>query len=184
MGEVIFLLDVSGSMAIQAHLMIKAINEQLVELAARLPAEVVIKIYNFNEKLSLALSAPLGETPQLKKYECDGGTALYDALGGLLSEIKNVTLIVATDGMDTSSKHYTREDVQKLVKGFGGTIIYLGEGDEAKQSGDELGFKDLGDTRNLSQMLSGQEFQDAVSQSVLGESFFEECEQDFKKLKK
>ena len=77
-------------------------------------------------------------------YCPDGGTPLYDAIGGTISRIegdprsadRTVVLVVMTDGLENASVEYTHEAIAARVEQKerdGWTIMYLGANQDAKQ---------------------------------------------------
>lgn len=82
--------------------------------------------------------------------ESQGETALYDAVGRTVDDLhvlsdtslKDIIIIVATDGRDNASKLYDATRVRKTVANHrdqGVTFIYIAAGDDALVAGVEMG---------------------------------------------
>lgn len=126
----ILLLDTSGSMRGQEEAMVAGVNEVLSNMTDTLQrarsswnGTFNVQIYAFSDvggpTKRLLLEAPLHTRPQitLDHYRCDGGTPLYDVVGGTLAKLPNgATLVIATDGEDTTSRSYTQNQIAKALK--------------------------------------------------------------------
>lgn len=89
----------------------------------------------------------LQDHPSISKqqYYTDGGTPLFDVLGETLDNIHdNSTIILATDGEDTTSWRFSRRDISKKIekayKERDIQFIYLHKGPEAFSAGQSLNF--------------------------------------------
>lgn len=118
MKHVIFLLDVSGSMAPKKEEMVIATNNFLACMEKELSTEVVlVQIYTFNTKRTLLFEGLLSTSPRITsdQYKTDGGTSLFDCLGQTLNEVPNGgNFIIATDGDDNESKEYKTDSIRAL----------------------------------------------------------------------
>lgn len=73
------------------------------------------------------------------EYPCNSGTALYDAIGFVITEIDaeakdfdRIVLVVHTDGQELNSKEFTFDQVKQLLddkqNGEGWLVVFLGSG--------------------------------------------------------
>ena len=77
----------------------------------------------------------------------DGCTALFDAIGETLnrySKERNVVDVIATDGMENSSKHYNYRQIGKMVSDYqqekNWKFVYLSENIDQFDQGCSVGF--------------------------------------------
>jgi hypothetical protein len=100
---------------------------------------------------------PVGEVPPLD-LQPRGATALYDALGRLITDIGanlagrpeaerpgKVTIVVLTDGHENSSGEWTHKGVRSAIhrqeSEFSWDFLFLGANIDAVATGEQLGFK-------------------------------------------
>lgn len=142
--SVVFLLDTSGSMQGQEQAMVDSVNAVLGEMADTLETTgwkgtFAVQIHTFShDEKRLLTEAPLSARPRvtLQQYRCNGGTPLFDAIGATLAGMRdNSTLIIATDGEDTTSRNYRAADIKKMLevaqKERDIHVTYVYKGDEA-----------------------------------------------------
>jgi len=131
------LLDESGSMLSVAKATIDALNKYVDEQKTS-DNLVLVSLYTFNSTTGVknrfrsvtANSAPrifrnndLFENPQLEEhliYAPSGNTPLYDAIAEVISTESTgvpTLVVILSDGAENSSKEYTLEKVQALIKG-------------------------------------------------------------------
>lgn len=152
-GElVVFLLDTSGSMEGREDAMVQGVNDVLSNMTKTLQSTgwkgaFDVEIYTFShDTRKLLFRRPLREDPRLERnqYHCFGGTPLYDVLGETLDTIPSgTTLVVATDGQDTTSHRYMVERVRQLMaeaRERDVEFIYIYENTEAFTGGVHAGF--------------------------------------------
>jgi uncharacterized protein with von Willebrand factor type A (vWA) domain len=151
---VVLLLDTSGSMAGQEAAMVEGTNAILTNMAATLERAnwtgvFNAQVYTFADKgRKLIMEAPLGSKGlklTLEQYQCVGGTPLLDVLGDTIKTIRdNSTIIVATDGEDTTSERFTLDQVKELITKARQErdihFVYVYKNDEAFTGGMDLGF--------------------------------------------
>jgi hypothetical protein len=99
---------------------------------------------------------PVGDVPRLE-LQPRGGTALYDALGKLITEVGaelaampddkrpgRVTVVVLTDGHENSSKEWTHDAVSAAIRrqehDYAWDFVFLGANMDAVAIGRRLGF--------------------------------------------
>lgn len=151
---VVLLLDTSGSMQGQEVSMVDGTNAILANMSSTLKRAnwkgvFNAQVYTFSDNSrKLIIEAPLG-SDQLKltldHYRCSGGTPLLDVLGDTIESIRdNSTIILATDGEDTTSHRFTNDQIKKLITKAREErdihFIYVYKNDEAFIGGIDLGF--------------------------------------------
>lgn len=74
-----------------------------------------------------------------------GSTSLFDAIGKVLTThvcSSNTMIIILTDGLENSSKNYSKNAIKDLIKlntKLGATFMYIGANQDAFQEGSGLG---------------------------------------------
>jgi uncharacterized protein with von Willebrand factor type A (vWA) domain len=176
--NVVILVDESGSMEAQEKTVLPAVAEALRALCRTVPTpnELSVKIFCFSDELRLACDNSLGALAEMGltdvAYSPHGTTALYDALiGGLEHCARSATLLVATDGENTSGR-YTRESARKALRtaqeGRGVKVMWLAEGSAAMREGQSLGLPVMMREPHvsLSQAMADPSVHAQLSQSV------------------
>lgn len=151
---VVLLLDTSGSMEGQEKAMVEGTNAVLANMSATLKRAdwrgvFNVQIYTFADRgKRLIVESPLGSDAThltLDQYECGGGTPLYDVLGETLEHVRdNSTIIIATDGEDTTSSRFNVQDIKKMMNKAREErdihFVYVYKNEEAFTGGIDLGF--------------------------------------------
>lgn len=176
--EIFVLLDVSGSMDGKEAAMVEAVNSAL----ASIPMEsipVTITMFN-NNMWNLVEHEALSKKPRItvEQYKTNGSTALYDSIGRTLEECPNgSTIIVATDGEDTSSSDYKSHTIKEVIEGArtlrGITFMFVCEGENALQEGCSIGLQEGTPGVHVFSAQSGA----PLSQAIQEESFKERLSQ-------
>ena len=152
---VTLILDESGSMEECKGAAIAGFNQYVATLRQE-PAETRFTLTLFNSGKTevryrnVRVSAVLDL--DMKTYEPDAGTPLYDAIGRTLKaarqeaplEAKKLCVIL-TDGMENASQKYSRKHIYSLIKTCeqeGWTFLYLGADHDVWAAGEELGIAD------------------------------------------
>ena len=147
--HIITILDKSGSMNSKVRAVIEGYNNFL-EDQKQVTDESVFSLYVFNTQTENIINAiPLQDVEKLSTnvYYPNGGTALLDAIGHVISEHESepkVLVQIITDGEENSSCNYTASDIQALVKfkeRTGWAFIYMGAGSQAFLEAEKFGFK-------------------------------------------
>jgi hypothetical protein len=118
-------LDQSDSMESLAGVAVESVN-RLVEEQKALSGSSRFSLLLFNSKVETIRDAiQLSEFPLLdgSQYRPCGGTALNDAVAGLIRSIgahaqgrrSSVLCVIVTDGMENASRQYNKEDVRQMV---------------------------------------------------------------------
>jgi len=146
-----FLLDASGSMEPYAEALRKAYNQYLRYLQRQQLRYAVCDTRCFGSTLQAATAQPLLDAQALRPetYSATyGGTALYDALGTVLTTAETIgqhLLMVYTDGQDNESRAYTASKVQEVLTTLQDTgdwlAVFLGAFDEALTVAQACGFR-------------------------------------------
>ena len=124
----------------KAEDVIGGFNGMLAEQQTMHPDTILTLILFDTEYNIVCKDVEIAKVPKLTKevYSPDGWTALIDALGKAIVETKkstskkdNVLFIIDTDGLENSSKEYSKADVKKLVEEqqkAGWQFIFTGAG--------------------------------------------------------
>lgn len=129
--ELVFILDRSGSMAGLEKDTIGGFNS-LIERQKKEEGECFVSTVLFDnesevihDRVKLSEIKPLTE----EEYYVRGCTALIDAIGGAIHHISNIhkyarpedvpahtMFVITTDGMENASRHYSSDEVKKMVE--------------------------------------------------------------------
>ncbi len=182
--RIVMLLDASGSMSGQEHAVVDGVNQLLSHLAASLPKDALISVAAFkfsDTSRKLLFEAPLDLVTELDvvDYRVGGGTPLFDVLGETLDTIRdNSTIVIATDGEDTTSTRYTRPQIMDKIEVAKTQrdihFIFVAAGPEAFQGGASIGLGGgpgvvglQGDPGDVGSVLTSATFLSAVSATAL-----------------
>lgn len=129
--EMVFILDMSGSMVNLTSDTIGGYNSLIAEQRKQ-PGEANITTVLFDHRYNLLHDRiSIKDVPELttREYMPSGMTAMLDAVGMTISSIgqklnntpeeerpDSVVVTIITDGMENSSKEYTWEQVQSMIK--------------------------------------------------------------------
>ena len=156
--ELVFILDMSGSMEHLTDDTIGGFNSILKEQAAK-EGEVMVTTYLFNnsshmihDRLPIANVAPMTKN----EYQASGCTALVDALGYAIHHIAGIhryarkedvpehtVFVITTDGMENASHRYTSDEVKQMIRHekekYGWEFIFLAANIDAVESAADYG---------------------------------------------
>lgn len=143
--DVVFLLDKSGSMHGSEEDTIGGYNRYLEEQKNN-KCKITTVLFNDNYKL-LHYRKDIDAVKRLTRedYYVGGCTALYDAIGSTIDKLDNnnidkVLFIITTDGLENSSKEYTKDKITKLIEEHSNwEFIYLGANIDSYAEGTSLG---------------------------------------------
>lgn len=178
--HLVAILDRSGSMSSLTEEMRKGFNE-LKAQQLKQDGETVLTLVTFDneyERLYTGINARLTPDLSSEQYFARGSTALLDAIGKTLSELKTLKnvpkktiVVIATDGFENASKEYKKEQIKTLVKELEGlkknpwSFIFMGAGVDAFT--DSFGYVNTGRTINTTRDYAGtQSFYGAVSGTI------------------
>ncbi len=146
------ILDESGSMQSCKRAAIEGFNKYITSLQDE-PAHTWFTLTVFNSRRTEVRyrGVPVATVPELdvETYRPQDTTPLYDAIGQTLmtarqeapGEFKKLCVIL-TDGMENSSKEYTRKQIFALIKTCdreGWRFVYLGADHDVWAAGEDLG---------------------------------------------
>ena len=147
--HIAFVLDASGSMGSVRQATVEGVNAFLAEQRAE-PGDAWISLTLFDTALDPRYVAwGIADLPELgseaNRYSPGGGTALFDAVGVTILGTERwlasngwfgdrggrILLVILTDGQENSSREFTQEKVNGLLKSKqdeGWDVQFLGSG--------------------------------------------------------
>ena len=157
----LIILDASGSMESIYNQALSGTNEtiQTIRMAQKNHPELQqsLTLASFNsgrDYLKVKYSvAPIDEVKEITKedYVADGCTALYDAMGEMISELKRkltpedrVLVTVITDGYENASSHWSGPQIKSLVEELrheGWTFTYIGANQDVEAVAGSMGIR-------------------------------------------
>jgi hypothetical protein len=188
------LVDRSGSMAQVKEDMEGGLNT-FIESQAKLPGKANLTLAQFNTRYEIIHHPmPIQDVPRFSLLP-GGMTALLDSVGKFVTDIGadlaqvpederpgKVIICIVTDGLENSSREWTREGVKKLVEqqqaDYQWEFVFLGANMDAVAEGDSLGIQRGSsltfDTRNAGQTYAVMDSYVAASRAGNAASFSEE----------
>lgn len=147
--EIVVVLDRSGSMGSIAPATVDGFNKFLNE-QQNSEGEAFITLVQFDDRYEMNYqSVPVKNASPLilgESFQPRGGTALLDAIGKTIEDLKtdrDVVFVIITDGDENASKTYKREAINKMIKSLtkeeGWKFIFLAANQDAIKSGGHLG---------------------------------------------
>ena len=157
----LIILDASGSMESIYNQALSGVNEtiQTVRIGQKDHPELqqFLPLASFNsgkDYLKVKYSvAPIDEVKEITKedYVACGCTALYDAMGEMISELKRkiseedrILVTVITDGYENSSTHWSGPQIKSLVEELrheGWTFTYIGANQDVEAVAGSMGIR-------------------------------------------
>ena len=147
--DVVFILDKSGSMSGQEENTISSFNEYL-EKEKKNDYDTYITTVLFSDNYNILhdrVNVKSVKKLTNKDYFVGGCTALYDALGNTINNMKNkdtdkVLFIIITDGYENASKEYNQKAIKKLIKDNKDfEFIYIGADIDSYAAGNDIGIR-------------------------------------------
>jgi hypothetical protein len=148
--EIIMVLDRSGSMRSIDKATVEGFNKFLDE-QKNSEGEAFVTLVQFDDRYEMNYqSVPVKNVDELVLNETfipRGGTALLDAIGKTIEELKtdrDVIFVIITDGDENSSKIYKREAIMKMIEtqtNEGWKFLFLAANQDAIQAGGSIGIK-------------------------------------------
>ena len=157
----LIILDASGSMESIYNQALTGVNEtiQTVRMSQKDHPELqqCLTLASFNSGknyLNVKYSVvPIDEAKEITKedYVACGCTALYDAMGEMISELRRkmtdedrVLVTVITDGYENASEHWTGPQIKLLVeelRHMGWTFTYIGANQDVEAVAGSMGIR-------------------------------------------
>ena len=145
--DMVFLLDKSGSMSGIEKDTIGGYNSYLKNNKDKNIKVTTILFNNqytiYNERKDISKVKDLTE----KEYQVGGTTALLDALGTSINymeeqKAKKVMFIITTDGLENSSKEFTKEKIKEMIETHKDwEFVYIGADIDSYKEGGNIGIK-------------------------------------------
>lgn len=155
------ILDASGSMESIYNQALSGTNEtiQTIRMGQKDHPELqqCLTLASFNsgkDYLKVKYSvAPIDEVKEITRedYVAQGCTALYDAMGEMISELKRkmtdedrVLVTVITDGYENSSTHWSGPQIKSLIEELrqtGWTFTYIGANQDVEAVAGSMGIR-------------------------------------------
>ena len=156
--EMVFILDRSGSMTGLEDDTIGGFNS-MIEKQKKEPGEAFVSTVLFDHEIDVIHDrVRLAEIPELteNEYFTRGSTALLDAMGSAINHIikvhkrmkpedvpENVMFVIITDGMENSSREYSKRKVKEMVEKekskYGWEFLFIGANMDAISEAGGLG---------------------------------------------
>lgn len=129
--HVYMILDSSGSMSLIKDQAISHFNEQIQDLKSRSSEhDIDVSLVTFNADVSIKRrNQPVGKVETLSnvEYQPSGSTALYDAIGYGIEDVKKyskdlgqpntaVLFLIITDGHENSSQEYNQANIKAQIE--------------------------------------------------------------------
>ena len=131
--DIVFVIDRSGSMTGSESDTIGGFNS-FIEREKKNELDTRVTVVLFDDRYEVLYTRkPIYEVSKLteKEYWVRGSTALLDAIGKTINtlnhEIDNkVLFVIMTDGMENSSREYSKEQIRSLIKSHNWEFIFIG----------------------------------------------------------
>ncbi len=146
--DLIFVMDRSGSMSGSEEDTIGGFNSFIQrEKDKNLNTHVTTVLFDDQYEV-LYKRKPINEVTELTRneYWVRGCTALLDAIGKTINtldkEIDNkVLFIIMTDGMENSSREFSKEKIRNLISNHNWEVIYIGADIDSYSEAGHIGIK-------------------------------------------
>lgn len=151
-GDIVIVLDASGSMSVMGKEPVDSVNDFIKEQKSDDGSTVTLVTFNNRPQTimnNVLLSSDECICVQYDEYVPSGLTALYDALGQTIrnkldsTRRKNVIMVILTDGEENASQEYKKSDIQKLIhtakSAHNWQFVYLGANQDAFKVGSGIG---------------------------------------------
>jgi hypothetical protein len=148
--EIVVVLDRSGSMGSIAQATVEGFNKFLLE-QQNSEGEAFITLIQFDDRYELNYKGvPVKEAAPLilgESFKPRGGTALLDAIGKTIEELKtdrDVVFVIITDGEENRSETFKKEAINKMIESLteeGWKFLFLAANQDAIRTGGSIGIK-------------------------------------------
>jgi uncharacterized protein YegL len=160
--EIIFLLDMSGSMSIMKTEAINGFNT-LINDQKKQEGEAQLTLVLFDDRYIVQYDGvDIKDVSELTEeiYQPLGMTAYFDALGKTISSVgsrlndtpeelrpEKVIFAIMTDGQENASREYTSETIKERIKHqeekYSWNFIFLAANQDAFKSADDIGISNF-----------------------------------------
>ena len=211
--ELVFILDMSGSMAGLTDDTIGGFNSILKEQASK-DGDVLVTTYLFNNDSRMIHDRlPITRVPQMTEldYCASGCTALLDAMGDAIRHIAGIhryaraedvpdhtMFVITTDGMENASHRYTATQVKSMVEHeqekYGWEFLFLAANIDAVETAARIGVSPDRAVNYMSDTIGTQVMYETVCNAVSSvrdnvdlradRSWRKNADKDFKQRKK
>lgn len=211
--ELVFILDMSGSMAGLTDDTIGGFNSILKEQASK-DGDVLVTTYLFNNDSRMIHDRlPITRVPQMteRDYCASGCTALLDAMGDAIRHIAGIhryaraedvpdhtMFVITTDGMENASHRYTATQVKSMVEHeqekYGWEFLFLAANIDAVETAARIGVSPDRAVNYMSDTIGTQVMYETVCNAVssvrdnvdlrVDRSWRKNADKDFKRRKK
>lgn len=151
--RIVVVQDDSTSMGDRTDATINGFNEYVTDLATDDSDKAYLTLVQFNTRYKVVYkNKNVKRAPKLNRdtYHPNGMTALYDAVGRAINDLKNTLedderalVVIMTDGMENSSREFTQQNIQKMIRDCeeegNWTFVFLGAGPDSWTGGRLLG---------------------------------------------
>lgn len=131
--DLVFILDKSGSMYDLVDDTIGGFNSYIDKEKEKGEKILVTLVLFDTEYRMLYTRKPIEEVERLtrEQYYADGCTALLDAIGRTITSLDNevsgkVLFVITTDGLENSSRHFTKAKVKHLIESHDWEFLFIG----------------------------------------------------------
>ncbi len=151
--HIVFVLDMTGSMASVKRQAIDGYNEYVTGMQNSAPeADIALTTFN-SDQIKTYPVTPIKEAMLLndQNYQPNATTPLYDAIGQTVRATEKrvkagdrVAFVILTDGMENASREYNRTGIFAMLKekeAAGWGIVYLGANQDAYQEAMGMGIQ-------------------------------------------
>lgn len=149
--EIIVVLDRSGSMSSIAKSTVEGFNTFLNE-QKNAAGNAYVSLIQFDDRYEMNYqSMPIKDVAELIERETfipRGSTALYDAIGKTINDLKtdrDVVFVIITDGQENASREFKGEAIKKMIETLETEnkwkFLYLGANQDAVMTGATLGVR-------------------------------------------
>lgn len=163
--HILAILDRSGSMSGMQTEVINSFNEFMREQKTQKGKAKLTLVLFDNQYEVIYDRVNIKKVPELtsEKYFARGMTSMNDAIGKAvtsLSDCKDVVVLIQTDGMENSSKEWTKESVKSLIQekeAVGWDFNFIGANIDAQDAAASYGITKAG----IQMDFSAKGFKDA-----------------------
>jgi hypothetical protein len=148
--KIVMIIDESGSMDVIRDDIIGSVNSFVSgQQKEKGTVPTTFTLIKFNNSVKTIINnKELSDVKKLERedYVPGGGTALFDAIGNTIkkwNKVKNVLMVIVTDGQENSSKYYSKDEINEMIKdkktNNGWTYVYLSNDLSVAEQGNEIG---------------------------------------------